>query len=177
MWNGIQSDTFSVRPYPRVEIGLSEVDGCSPLKVSFGNSTRAGLHPITGTWAMATFLQTVFHPIQTYRTNDSTITEYTIRLIARNDCGADTQDRVVKVYPPNVRAFIESPDDEVCQYDSLTFLPSAHRVLPIPGRSYHQTASWPEYRAIQPRCTLIKAGDTPSGSLHKIVASIPTVPL
>ena len=117
-----KSDTFTVRPYPRVEIGLSTVDGCSPLEVSFGNSTRG--RPTSYYWDLGNgnFSTDSVPPIQTYRTNDSTITEYTIRLIARNDCGADTQDRVVKVFPPNVRAFIESPDDEVCQYDSLTFL-------------------------------------------------------
>lgn len=117
-----KSDTFTVRPYPRVEIGLSKVDGCSPLEVSFGNSTRG--RPTYYYWDLGNgnFSTDSVPPIQMYTTNDSTITEYTIRLIARNDCGADTQDRVVKIYPPNVRAFIESPDDEVCQFDSLTFL-------------------------------------------------------
>ncbi len=117
-----KSDTFSVRPYPRVEIGLSKVDGCSPLEVSFGNSTLG--RPTSYYWDLGNgnFSTDSVPPVQTYTTNDTTITEYTIRLIARNDCGADTQDRVVKVFPPNVRAFIESPGDEVCQYDSLTFL-------------------------------------------------------
>lgn len=117
-----KSDTFTVRPYPRVEVGLSEVQGCSPLQITFGNKTLG--RPTSFYWDLGNgnFSTDSVPPVQTYTTNDSTITEYTIRLIARNDCGADTQDRVVKVYPPNVRAFIESPDDEVCQYDSLTFL-------------------------------------------------------
>ena len=161
-----RSDTFSVRPYPRVEIGLSKVDGCSPLDISFGNSTRG--RPTSYYWDLGNgnFSTDSVPPVQTYTTNDTTITEYTIRLIARNDCGADTQDRAVKVYPPNVRAFIESPDDEVCQYDSLTFL-----AYSTPGA----TNTW---EIVSPDGKLAGvSGDTLSDSLHKIVASIPTVPL
>lgn len=117
-----ESDTFSVRPYPRVDFGIDSLQGCSPLRVRFSNTTKG--RPTTFLWDMGNgFISTdSLPPAQTYTTNDTTITQYKIRLIALNDCGADTLDRWVKVFPPNVRAFIESPQNDVCQYDSLTFL-------------------------------------------------------
>ncbi len=117
-----ESDTFSVRPYPRVDFGIDSLQGCSPMRVRFSNTTKG--RPTSFLWDMGNGITSTdsLPPAQTYTTNDTTITQYKIRLIALNDCGADTLDRWVKVFPPNVRAFIESPQNDVCQYDSLTFL-------------------------------------------------------
>lgn len=118
----IKSTNFIVNPYPRANFGLSYVEGCSPLKIDFSNTTLG--RPKSFMWDLGNgkMVNDSLPPSQTYTTADSTITIYHIRLIAKNDCGNDTIDRTVKVKPPNVRAFIESPDDKVCQYDSLSFI-------------------------------------------------------
>lgn len=117
-----ESDTFSVRPYPRVDFGIDSLQGCSPLRVRFSNTTKG--RPTSFLWDMGNGITSTdsLPSAQTYTTNDTTITQYKIRLIAQNECGSDTLVRWVKVFPPNVRAFIESPQNDVCQYDSLTFL-------------------------------------------------------
>lgn len=118
----IKSTNFIVNPYPRANFGLSYVEGCSPLKIDFSNTTKG--RPKSFMWDLGNgkMVNDSLPPSQTYTTTDSAITIYHIRLIAKNDCGNDTIDRTVKVYPPNVRAFIESQDDKVCQYDSLSFI-------------------------------------------------------
>lgn len=114
-------DSITLKPYPVVDFGANDLQGCSPLEIDFSNTTVG--NPMTYFWEMGngnTYIDSL-PPKQTYTTTDTSITEYTIRLISTNDCGEDTLSKIVTVYPPNVSAFIEAPDFQICQYDSLQF--------------------------------------------------------
>ncbi|MCB0595534.1 MAG: PKD domain-containing protein [Lewinellaceae bacterium] len=96
-----------VHPYPIVNFGINVDEGCSPLEIEFSNTTVG--QPDSFFWDLG-FPDSIFMdalpPNQTYTTSDDEISTYTITLIAKNDCGADTVSREITVYPPDIKAFI-----------------------------------------------------------------------
>lgn len=112
-------DTVRVHPYPRVNFGISEQSGCSPLTVHFANISSG--NPATSFWDMGNgnlYFDTI-PPPQIYTTAADQITTYDILYIGTNMCGTDSLIRKVTIYPPDVTAFIESPGLSLCQYDTL----------------------------------------------------------
>lgn len=112
-------DTVLVHPYPRVNFGVSDLEGCSPLEVSFSNTTLGNAD--TWKWDLGNgIISTDSLPLkQTYSTPKDSVSTYNVRLIATNKCGTDTLTKVITVYPPDITAFIESPGLSLCQYDTL----------------------------------------------------------
>ncbi len=118
-----KSDTFTVRPYPRADIGISNEDGCSPLTIDFTNKTLGQAEMYMWDMGNGNMYNDSLPPDQIYTTNDTDSITYKVRLIAKNDCGTDTKTKNITVYPPNVKAFIQSPPiTDVCQYDSHTYI-------------------------------------------------------
>lgn len=102
-----QIDSILVRPYPIVNFGISEDEGCAPLELDLINTTQG--NPDSYFWDLgngqtSTALEPN-HPV--YTTTDTLISTYDIQLIARNECGIDTLGKTVTVFPPDVEAFIE----------------------------------------------------------------------
>ncbi len=123
----ISIDSVLVHPYPIVSLGVSNYNGCSPLKVDFINNTLG--NPRNYNWDLGNGVNSTDSiPIsQIYSVINDSITKYKIRLIASNACGIDTAEKEITVYPPDVKAAIEGPGLPLCQFDSLRlFARSTH---------------------------------------------------
>lgn len=114
------TDSVLIFPYPITKFGIDILEGCSPLAVTFANNTLG--NPQFYRWDMGNgnvFINN--HPSpQIYTTTKDSISVYQIKLCASNQCGQDSIIREIRVFPPDVEAFIESPGITYCQYDSIT---------------------------------------------------------
>ena len=104
-------DTIVVKPKPKVNFGMSQSWGCSPITILFVDTIR-GL-PDTLKWNFGDgspviekvlFGHQIAHAFF-YTGNNDTI--YNIELIAINACGSDTLIKQVLIYPNTVNAFME----------------------------------------------------------------------
>ena len=121
--------TVRVFPMPLAEFGLSEPFGCSPFEVFFSNTSTG--NPDEFFWDFGNGNTSIdLNPGSQIYTVDSTFLDFTIELIAENHCGRDTHQREIRVFPPNVTAFIEMPAVEACaphQLQPASFsTPGAH---------------------------------------------------
>lgn len=101
------SAAVTVRPYPIVNFGFSEDEGCSPFSPDLINITLG--EPDTYLWEIDNppFSSTAAEPqLPAFTTTEDAVSTYAVRLIARNTCGIDTLVRNLTVYPPDVEAFI-----------------------------------------------------------------------
>jgi PKD repeat protein len=112
-------DSVRVHPYPKVNFGVSDLSGCSPLSINFSNVSTG--NPDTYFWDMGngTVLNERYPAPQIYTTTKDSISKYSIILIGKNKCGIDSIKKNITVYPPDVTAFIEASGLSYCQYDSL----------------------------------------------------------
>lgn len=120
----MDSEDVLVHPYPIVDFGVDSFEGCSPLKIEFSNKTLG--NPNTFFWDMGNgnmYLDSI-PPQQTYTTTDTIISVYNVTLISSNSCGIDTLKKEIRVFPPNVRAFIELDSTHGCQ--PFTFNPKSY---------------------------------------------------
>lgn len=104
---------IQVFPLPNAEFGLSEPSGCSPFEVFFSNTSTGDPDFFFWDFGNGNNSNQFSPPSQIY-TVDSTFLDYTIELIVENQCGIDTHQRQIRVFPPNVTAFIEMPENEAC---------------------------------------------------------------
>ncbi len=109
-----QQDSVLVHPYPMVDFGISQDEGCSPSTIAIANTSKG--NPQIWRWDMGNgnVYDSVSPPPQIYRTGADFISEYVITATARNACGEDSLSKTVTVYPPNVRAFIEKDTFQGC---------------------------------------------------------------
>ncbi len=115
-----QLDSVRVRPYPIVSFGVDEDEGCSPLEVTFSNTTLGD--PDQFLWNDGrgnTSTDTLLEP-QSYFIQDSTVTNYIVSLIAFNECGVDTFQKELTVFPPDVEAFIQLDTIKGCEPLTVT---------------------------------------------------------
>jgi PKD repeat protein len=99
-----KTDTILVRPRPKSIFGMQSDILCSPMRVTFGN-TSTGV-PDTYRWIFnnGTTSSDSIPSVQTF-TTDTLPRTYQISLITQNSCGSDTLTQPLTVNPPNVRAF------------------------------------------------------------------------
>ncbi len=109
-----QQDSILVHPYPILNFGISQDEGCSPSAIAISNISLGD--PQTWSWDMGNgnVYTEANPPVQVYTTGEDLISTYTISAIAGNTCGSDTLSKIVTVYPPNVRAFIEKDTFRAC---------------------------------------------------------------
>lgn len=110
-----QVDSVLVHPYPLVRFETNVDEGCSPLDISFANTTLGNAD--TYFWDVGngqTYTDSL-PPVQEYTTTDTTVTIYDILLVASNECGTDSLLEQVTVYPPDVEAFISLDTLDGCQ--------------------------------------------------------------
>ncbi|MEL6835761.1 MAG: PKD domain-containing protein [Bacteroidota bacterium] len=102
-----QSHDVLVHPYPLVDFGINDDEGCSPDTVFFANATL-GL-PEDFLWDFGNGnTSTERDPdFQIYTSPDDSISMYTISLFASNVCGEGIVEKEILVYPNNVDAFFE----------------------------------------------------------------------
>ena len=105
---GLRTDEAQVlvRPYPLVNFGINQDEGCSPSIVDVSNTTLGNPDQFLWQTNNQTFTDSIL-PTQIYTTGDTSITVYPITLIASNECGIDTLTKEITVFPPNVEAFIQ----------------------------------------------------------------------
>ena len=103
-------DTIVVKPKPKVDFGISQSWGCSPLTIQFIDTIR-GL-PDTLKWNFGdgspVIEKVIFgHQIaHAFFYTGTTDTIYNVELIAINACGSDTLIKQIHVFPNTVNAFI-----------------------------------------------------------------------
>lgn len=119
---GISSvqDTVRVLPIPVANFIMSTDSGCSPLPVSFLNTTT-GL-PSMVKWSFGngdTSRRYNPYPV-VYRTEDTTAI-YKVKLLASNQCGADSITKSIKVEPNSVRAFFTTSGNTGCAPFKVSF--------------------------------------------------------
>ena len=106
---GVRTDSKEVlvHPYPIVDFGISQDEGCSPSLVMFSNTTLG--NPDVFSWDMGNGnrYSDSIPPDQIYMTSDTAISTYIISLQATNECGMGALSKEVTVFPPNVNAFIQ----------------------------------------------------------------------
>lgn len=119
---GIDSliDTVTVFPAPLADFGTPVDTSCNPMEVEFTNRTLG--NPEFFEWDLGNGVRSTdsLPPNQIYHA-DSTLTAYTISLIAGNECGQDTASRRIFVKPNNVNAFFNLPAREACAPFSVQF--------------------------------------------------------
>ncbi|MBK8372976.1 MAG: PKD domain-containing protein [Saprospiraceae bacterium] len=121
-------DSVLVYPYPIVDFGINELNGCSPLPIHFSNPSLG--NPDTYFWDYGngnTSLDSIPED-QIYVAINDSITLYTVTLSGSNACGSDSISKVITVFPPDVTAFIEFQGLTYCQYDTAVF-----RAFSTPG--------------------------------------------
>ncbi|MBV6656083.1 MAG: PKD domain-containing protein, partial [Mameliella sp.] len=96
-----------VHPYPLASFGVNADEGCTPFEVDFANNTLGEAETYIWTMGNGNTYSDSIPPNQVYTTTDTSITSYTISLVAINACGIDTATQEVSALPPDVRAFIQ----------------------------------------------------------------------
>lgn len=114
-------DSVFVKPQPKVDFGFNLQSGCSPLLINFSNTSLGNVESYLWSLGNNQFSTSIVPSSQIYFTTDSTVTTYDVKLVGSNKCGIDSLTKQIKVFPPNVKAFIETSIKRICQYDSLTF--------------------------------------------------------
>ncbi|MCB0706361.1 MAG: PKD domain-containing protein [Saprospiraceae bacterium] len=114
------TETITVHPLPIADFGFTVDTGCSPLLLAINNITVGSPQSFFWDLGNGNFSSDSLPPIQTY-TTDTTITNYTITLIAENQCGADTLSQEVVVHPEAVTAFFNASNTEGCAPFTVEF--------------------------------------------------------
>ncbi|MEM9919591.1 MAG: PKD domain-containing protein, partial [Bacteroidota bacterium] len=114
-------DVVQVHPVPQAGIGLSSDSDCSPITVSFANTTVGN-----GTRYLWDFGngQTSTEPIpppQTY-TADGNTNIFNVTLIAFNVCSSDTVTSEVVVTPPDVESVFMARPTLGCEFIEVEFI-------------------------------------------------------
>ncbi|MFO8086174.1 MAG: PKD domain-containing protein, partial [Bacteroidales bacterium] len=125
------SDSILVRPQPVAGMYPNKHQGCSPLTISFSDNLTYG-NPDTLIWIFADTIpplvttQSTFNsPVQYTFYTDSTISQYTVAYIAKNECGSDTVTTDITVYPNEVNAFFNADTLRGCPPFTVNFTNSS----------------------------------------------------
>lgn len=113
-------DTVNVFPQPVAGFGTDYDQFCSPWDTQF-NNTSVGL-PDSYEWDFGDGnTSTLEEPVSnTYFTDDEP-TDYTITLIATNECGVDTFEYTITVLPNTVTSFFNTDVTEGCEPLTVEF--------------------------------------------------------
>jgi PKD repeat protein len=104
------SVSILVHPYPDAFFGFNVDNGCTPLLIEFGDTTRG--NPETWYWDLGdmTFSTDSVPAPHYYTTPPDSVSMYIVELTVSNMCGSDSHLDTITVYPPDVAAFISMND-------------------------------------------------------------------
>ena len=109
----IYIDSITVLPQPVANFGTNLDEFCSPFDVQI-NNTSSG-NPIDWQWDFGDGMTSnQSEPISHVYFTDSLIIDYTISLVAMNDCGVDSTNYTITVLPNNVTAFFNVDNSSGC---------------------------------------------------------------
>ncbi len=118
--SAVFQDVITVRPLPKPEIGFLVEGDCSPVTVSFANTTTGAATDFLWNFDNGNTSTDAIPPSQTY-TTDSLSSTYTISLIASNSCGSDTALQDIVVEPADVRSFFSTSGTAGCEPFTVEF--------------------------------------------------------
>lgn len=98
----VTDETEVVHP-PQAQIGISAVEGCAPLEVSFANQSEGQYLSFSWDLDVATS-EDETPPVVNYQQGDDNVV-YTVVLTATNYCGTSTTEETVTVFPQPVASF------------------------------------------------------------------------
>lgn len=102
------TDEILVKPVPIADFGMNVAWGCSPKEIFFNNVTAGLAEDYLWDWGDGKESTDEENPeSHIFETGDYD-TSYTITLIAENECGSDTLQKSVKIFPNTVDAFFET---------------------------------------------------------------------
>jgi large repetitive protein len=110
----IDTSNILVHTSPKANFAIDLGAGCSPLIVSFSNTSTGTPKSYLWDFGNGKTSSDMTPSAQTYYT-DTTFTPYIVRLITANTCGVDTMERKVTVKPSSVRAFFGVDNTEGCE--------------------------------------------------------------
>jgi PKD repeat protein len=114
------TDSVLVHPSPVAGFGMNVNSGCSPLTISF-NNTSYGL-PTSYFWDFGdNTTSTDMNPPPHVFTATTTVQTYIITLTATNQCGSDVFTDTLTVYPNTVTAFFNTNPDFGCSPLTVNF--------------------------------------------------------
>ncbi|MFC2111149.1 PKD domain-containing protein [Bacteroidota bacterium] len=120
-------DSVLVKPTPISVFDVDRYSGCTPLTIAFSNNLTIG-EPDTFIWIFGdgtppyiTTQMTYQQPVNHTYTTGNSISTYTITYIAINDCGRDTMQKQITVYPISVNAFFSANPNLGCAPLTVNF--------------------------------------------------------
>lgn len=115
----IEDKDVLVHPYPIVDFGVNDLEGCSPLTIRFSNASIG--NPEVWQWDLGNGVTSTdsIPPIQTYTTPKDSVSIFQVTCIASNQCGTSQATKNITVFPPDISAFIEKPVLDICQFDTI----------------------------------------------------------
>ncbi|WP_116125330.1 PKD domain-containing protein [Lewinella sp. IMCC34183] len=135
--NACGTDTYSLPVFvpsaPVAAFTLSAADGCSDLEVAFDN--QSGGSGLRYAWYIdgQRFSTAVRPPVRTFVARGSEITEYEVKLVVTNSCGADSLSRTVRVQPSDLSVRFTADAEDGCAPLTVNF---RNLTRPGSGTSY-----------------------------------------
>lgn len=110
-----------VKPIPISDFGMDVYWGCSPKEINFFNVTTGLADTYTWKWGDGEVNGSDEQPLSHVFKTDTRDTTYTITLIAENECGVDSVQKQVKIFPNKVKAFFETDTTFGCEPFGVSF--------------------------------------------------------
>ncbi len=118
-----------VKPVPVTDFGMDVAWGCSPKEIHFFNVTTGLADTYLWKWGDGKPNSTGENPGSHIFVTGVKDTTYLITLIARNECGVDSMQKSVIIFPNKVKAFFETDTTMGCSPLKVTFTNYSRGVL------------------------------------------------
>ncbi|MCB9256073.1 MAG: PKD domain-containing protein [Chitinophagales bacterium] len=105
----IHRDTVWVLSSPLSNFSVNQSDGCSPLNVTFTNTTFSNIDSVIANYGDG-FSETIIGLNEfshVFINNDDFNIEYEVQLLSFNECGLDTSNLTISVFPNTVNAELD----------------------------------------------------------------------
>ncbi len=118
-----------VKPIPITDFGMDVAWGCSPKEIHFFNVTRGLADTYLWKWGDGKANSTSENPGSHIFETGEKDTTYTVTLVARNECGVDSMQKSVIIFPNKVKAFFETDTTMGCAPLKVSFTNYSRGVL------------------------------------------------
>ncbi len=123
------SKDIIVKPIPITDFGMDVAWGCSPKEIQFINVTTGLADTYLWKWGDGSVYTVEEDPgSHVFETGDNDTT-YIISLIAENECGVDSLEKTVRIFPSTVDAFFETDTSFGCAPLEVAFTNYSRGVL------------------------------------------------
>ena len=123
------SKDIIVKPIPIADFGMDVAWGCSPMEINFINVTTGLADSYVWKWGDDSDNSLEENPESHIFVTGDTNSTYTVSLIAENECGIDSIQKSVIIFPNNVTAFFETDTTFGCAPLEVSFTNYSRGVL------------------------------------------------